>query len=741
MRMIKLAVVATTVVFCIITVSHRSWRVSSQNGSQLKTPTGVVATDDLYNNKVGIYWDAVPFATAYRVLRSSSEDASTASQIGTTAASFFFDNTALPGQPSFYWIIAENASSVSAISGSDRGQRSAAQQQGPVPPLGPPPPAPAGNELTAAKAYLGKALFWDEQLSSTGTVSCGTCHRSSSGGTDPRRGTSAFVEQNPGTDGLGGTPDDIRGSFGVPANEINGAYRFDQTYGFGDQVTGRKSMSYLNAGYSPVLFWDGRATGTYRDPITGAVVLNAGAALESQAAGPPVSSAEMAHTGRNWTDVAAKVALSKPLELSPSVPAALESWIDGRDYPELFAEVFGTPEVTPSKILMAIGTFERTLFTDQTPIDLANAGISPLTAQENRGRNIFNASGCNVCHGGSLLTDNAFHYIGVRPQNEDTGRFQVTGNNGDRGAFRTPSLRNVELRGSFFHNGQFSTLEQVVAFYNRGGDFDAPNKPNVIRPLGLNQQQQADLVAFLRRPLTDPRVQAEAAPFDRPALYADSDRVPRVDGQGRAGSGGVTPAVRAISPPLLGNPAFTMSVSSAMGNSQAVLVIDSSDPGVGSQIPAAGSFARVATTTQNTGAGNGWASVAVAIPDLEALEGQTLFARWYISDPGAENGFSVSQLVSFTLFGEGTVTPTSFSISGTVTTPTGEGLRNTTVVISNESAKVATVITSSFGTFQFDELPAGTYRIGVISRRYRFTPRIITLSTSDVSGLTLAGIE
>lgn len=95
-------------------------------------------------------------------------------------------------------------------------------------------------------------------------------------------------------------------------------------------------------------------------------------------------------------------------------------------------------------------------------------------------------------HGGPNSTDNAFHYDGIRPQNEDTGRFQFTGNNQNLGEFRTSSLRNVELRGSFFHNGQFTTLEQVVAFYNRGGDFAGPNKAPQIHPLGLNAQQQAD---------------------------------------------------------------------------------------------------------------------------------------------------------------------------------------------------------------------------------------------------------
>jgi len=438
----------------------------------------------------------------------------------------------------------------------------------------------------------------------------------------------------------------------VPSNNLNGTYNFLAPYGLNDQVTGRKAVSYVNAGYQPLLFWDGRATGTFRDPITNQIILNTGAALESQVLGPPVNSGEMAHFGRDWNDVAARVTASKPLALSPSVPAALAAWIGSRTYPELFSEAFGTSEVTPSRIAMAIATFERTLYTDRAPVDLDASGIAVLTAQEQRGRGVFNQGSCNVCHAGNQFSDNSFRYIGVRPQNDDLGRFLITGNNNDRGSFRVPSLRNVELRQSFFHNGQFTTLEQVVTFYNRGGDFGGPNKPgNLIRPLGLSANQQADLVAFLKRPLTDPRVVTESERFDRPMLYMESGRVPLVTGTGREGSGAIVPQIKAISPPIGGNTNFTVSVTGALGNANAVLVINSADPGVGTTIPASGNFARVVTTTQNTGAGNGWASVSMAIPASILYSGRTFYARWYIEDPGAVNGFSVSQVARFTVYG------------------------------------------------------------------------------------------
>src|SRR5262249_48968763 len=155
----------------------------------------------------------------------------------------------------------------------------------------------------------------------------------------------------------------------------------------------------------------------------------------------------------------------------------------------------------------------------------------------------------------------------------------VTGNANNIGEFRTPTLRNVGLRGPYFHDGHFATLEEVVDFYNRGGDFNAPNiDHNLIRPLDLSPQQRSDLVAFLRGALTDPGVALGASPFDGPILYTESNRVPQITGNGTQGAGGNIPQVTAIEPPLVGNPSFTVGVSNALGGAQAVLVINSADP-------------------------------------------------------------------------------------------------------------------------------------------------------------------
>jgi cytochrome c peroxidase len=651
MRIVKIFIVFLFLLCAAVVFQNRfSTVVNSQ--TSLSAPTGFTASDSLYNNKVGLNWDAVRGATNYRIFRNTTNNSATATEVGTTAMGSFFDTTAPAGQTFFYWVRAETGAAVSSFSASDTGIRTGTAQQGPVPPLEP-PPAPPASPVTAAKAYLGKTLFWDEQLSSTRTVACGTCHQANTGGSDRRSFTNLTNSTNPGADLVFNTADDVVGSMGVPQNLADGTYDWSNVYGYKAQSTGRKSPSYINAAYAPVLFWDGRATGTFRDPISNAIVLNNGGALESQSVGPPLSSAEMAHVGRNWTEAAFQIANSKPLALSTTVPASLNTWIDGRTYPELFQEAFGTPEVTPSRIALAIGTFERTLYSDRTPLDLANAGITPLTAAENRGRNVFNQVACNVCHSGNLLTNNSFQNIGLRPVNEDTGRFQVTGNQQNLGQFRVPSLRNVELRAPYMHNGKLATLEDVVEFYNRGGDF--PNEPNfagnLVRPRNLSAAQKADLVAFLRRPLTDSRVSQETAPFDRPQLYTESNRVPVITGTGVAGAGGQVPLVTAIEPPLAGTPRFTVAVSNALGNAQAVLVINSTDPGTAG-IPASGSFARQTIDLTGAGAGGGRGSISLAIPNNPALIGQTFFGRWYVTDANATGGVAVSQAFRFTVFGD-----------------------------------------------------------------------------------------
>lgn len=526
-----------------------------------------------------------------------------------------------------------------------------AQGGPPPPPPLPPPPVPAGNPITQAKAFLGMALFWDEQLSSTRTVACGSCHQGASGGSDPRavRGSARAI--NPGFDGIGGTGDDVVGSPGVPLASSAGDYEHATFFGMSEQVTPRMSPSHINAAYAPQLFWDGRAGRVFVDPETGDTVLVNLGGLENQAIGPPLSSAEMAHQSRTWGDVASRLQSVQPLALAASVPADLDAWIAGRSYAALFTEAFGSAGISARRIAMAIATYERTLFGNQTPLDSLSANPAALTPQEQAGRNLFATLPCGTCHVGGLLSDQAFHYIGVRPVAEDSGRFEVTRAPIDLGAMRTPSLRNVALRPSLMHDGRFATIEEVIDFYDRGGDFTAPNKSPLITPLALSPLQKTQLAAFLRRPLTDPRVAAQIAPFHRPSLYSESELVPRIVGSGVAGSGGALPQPVAFEPPITGNPDFTLGVSGGLGGASAVLVVDDIDPASGGGIPASGSLARLSTTLAGAGAGGGSGSLTFAIPLDPALQGRTFFARWFISDPGASGGVAISPLVEFQVFG------------------------------------------------------------------------------------------
>ncbi len=655
MRSIKIAV---TAIFAAAALCFCFWGSFTENAAGsarvagLSAPTGVIASDNQYINKISLYWSPVRGATTYSIFRNSVNDSSTAVQVGTTAAGYFFDTNLPIGQPFFYWIKAANTAETSGFSTVEQGSTAVGQLvNGSFTPLAP-PPIPANNPMTASKAALGKALFWDEQLSATGTVACGTCHRPAAGGSDPRTALDPERSRHPGPDGIRGTVDDMFGSPGVPANNADGVYTVDSIFGTREQVTNRRAPTYLNAGYNPAgTFWDGRATREFRDPLTNNVLIATGASLESQSLFPPLSTAEMAHAGANWTSVAARVQASRPLALASNVPAGLSAWIDGRSYPELFAEVFGTPEVTPARIAMAIATHERMLFSDQTPLDRSATEIEELTLAEANGRDLFTALRCNFCHSGSLFTDNQFHNIGVRPQTDDLGRGGITGLSNDRGAFKTPNLRNVELRAPYMHNGRFKTLEEVIEFYNRGGDHDAPNiNRGVILPLALSPEEKATLVAFLKRPLTDERVRNELPPFDRPTLFTESSRVPVVDGRGRPGTKRLIPEALVISPPMAGFQRFTLSVAAAYGGAEATLVIDQQDPGLGLEIPSSGSFARQTITLSGTGPSYGFGSVSLSIPNDPQLIGQKFYGRWYVKDKYAMGGIAVSKLITFTIF-------------------------------------------------------------------------------------------
>ncbi|MDF1808222.1 MAG: cytochrome-c peroxidase, partial [Phycisphaerales bacterium] len=264
----------------------------------------------------------------------------------------------------------------------------------------PPVQFPAENQFSVEKSILGKMLFWDEQLSSDNTMSCGTCHINSENGADPRIGV------NPGFDLTFGTADDIIGSPGVSTMDSDDKYLKSVLYDLLPQTTGRVAQPSVMAMFANELFWDGRATNEFIDPETGSVVIVAGGALESQAVGPILSNVEMAHDGRDWDHVISKLNRSRPLalasDLTPDMNAMIATEIS---YPEMFELAFGDDQITAARIGMAIATYERTLLPDQTPWDEFVAGnTAALTPQQQAGLTALQGSRCVTCHTGPRFT-------------------------------------------------------------------------------------------------------------------------------------------------------------------------------------------------------------------------------------------------------------------------------------------------------------------------------------------------
>ncbi|MBK6942275.1 MAG: hypothetical protein IPH13_19025 [Planctomycetes bacterium] len=500
-------------------------------------------------------------------------------------------------------------------------------------------PAPPENPTTATKALLGKALFWDEQLSATKTMACGTCHRFEQGGSDPRLGT------HPGFDGVFGTSDDVLGSPGVVAADAAGVYQSVAPFPFVPQVSKRRAQAVIDAAFSPSLFWDGRADATFEDPLTGAVAATAAAALESQAAQPPLNPGEMAHFGTTWNDVADRIAQAKPLALATDLPPALAAFVGGRTYPALFRDVYGTPEVTPTRIVFAIAAYERTLISTDTPFDRYLAGEDgALTELESEGLAVFDGAGkCFLCHSGPQLTNHGFFNIGVRPAFEDPGRFLVTGVASDLGRFKSPTMRNVALRAPYFHDGSAGDLAEVVEFYDRGGDFH-DNQSELIEPLGLEPAQKTALVQFLTSATLDPKIALGATPFDRPTLYTETDRVPAIVAAGSAGSGGIVPRLVALEPPFVGNPSCALAIADGLAGAPAFLFASAGGD------PATPPFAWISIGTMAGTGQAGFVSFTASIPRDPTLAGSILRLRGAIVDPGSASGFALTPIVEFRFF-------------------------------------------------------------------------------------------
>ncbi|MEZ6241422.1 MAG: cytochrome c peroxidase [Phycisphaerales bacterium] len=514
--------------------------------------------------------------------------------------------------------------------------------RGGPPPTLPPVPAPPQNPITESKRVLGKILFWDEQLSSDNTVACGTCHIPNAAGSDP------VLALNPGPDGLPGSPDDMRTSFGVIRSDELDDYQPDPVFALMRQATSRSAQPAIFAMYAPELFWDGRAASQFVDPQTGQTLIPVGGALESQVVAPPVSDVEMAHEQRDWSQIAAKLRRARPLGLAADVPPDV-SGIIGADttYPELFAAAFGDDEITGSRIAFAIATYERTLVPDQTPWDLFMQGdVGAMTAQQIQGWNFFQGSQCSICHQPPMFTDFSFRNIGVRPTAQDIGRQGVTGNPADRGRFKVPTLRNIGLKPSFMHSGDFQLLNTVFNFY-LGPGAPGNNNRDPLLPIAIPQGQRDPMTDFLLNALTDPRVSAEEFPFDRPTLHVEQAPNPALLGGGTPGQGGFTPAIIARAPPNVGNIGFKVGLDRALGGTTARLIASETPPSAG---VVSEDLVLGVVDVEGLGAGGGHATVHYPLPFNSFLNGRTLYVQWLVDDPSGPGGVARSRVARLDLF-------------------------------------------------------------------------------------------
>lgn len=172
-------------------------------------------------------------------------------------------------------------------------------------------------------------------------------------------------------------------------------------------------------------------------------------------------------------------------------------------YRDGFATAF--PDgLTIDNVIYSLASFERTLVSRNSPFDRYSAGDkTALNSDARRGLTVFLDQGnCIACHRGPNFTNQSFHNLGLRDQ-DDPGRAAIMPGTTLQAAFKTPSLRNVALSAPYFHDGSAATLADVVAFYNRGGD-QPPTNPQITE-LGLSAEDQRALVAFMES-LSDPIV-------------------------------------------------------------------------------------------------------------------------------------------------------------------------------------------------------------------------------------------
>lgn len=233
--------------------------------------------------------------------------------------------------------------------------------------------------------------------------------------------------------------------------------------GVKSSVLARATPTVFNTAYNSIQMWDGRKS-----------------SLEDQAMGPMQANVEM------------NMDIGK-----------LFQWINENEgYKALFAKAYPGQAINEATMSKAIASFERTIISRNSPFDKWVKGdAKALTQQQVEGFKVFTGKGnCIACHSGPNFTDNGFHNLGLASfgaAEPDMGRYGQKPVNAMKGAFKTPTVREVARTGPYFHDGSAKTLMEVVEHYDRGGDVKTNLSPN-IKPLNLSDDEKQALVAFMQ---------------------------------------------------------------------------------------------------------------------------------------------------------------------------------------------------------------------------------------------------
>ncbi len=192
------------------------------------------------------------------------------------------------------------------------------------------------------------------------------------------------------------------------------------------------------------------------------------------------------------------------VEMGTDMMEAVKKLNRDSDLRKLAKAAYDRDSIDPFVITRALANFERTIISADSYYDrYKNGKKDELNESQLRGMNLFfsNKTLCSSCHIGNNFTDYSFYNIGLYEEYTDLGRELATGDKGDIGRFKTPTLRNIALTAPYMHDGSMSTLDEVIEHYNLGGK-NHPNKDARIKPLKLTTEEKEDLIAFLES-LTD----------------------------------------------------------------------------------------------------------------------------------------------------------------------------------------------------------------------------------------------